>query len=85
MRRSAALAWVMVDFSYRNFNGTCASRILMAANLGLIDAIKAVRNPPDEDLASYLLPPEEQKRRKEKKLPPYGNNKEIQGRNPEKS
>ena len=85
VRRSAALAWVMVDFSYRNFNGTCASRILMAANLGLIDAIKAVRNPPDEDLASYLLPPEEQKRRKEKKLPPYGNNKEILGKDPEKS
>lgn len=76
IRRSAALAWVMVDFTYGNFKGTCASRILMAADLGLIDAIQIIRNPPDEDLASYLLPPEEQKRRKEKKLPPYGNNKE---------
>ena len=76
IRRSAALAWVMVDFSYGNFNGTCASRILMAADHGLIDAIQIIRNPPDEDLASYLLPPEEQRRRKENKIPPYGNKQE---------
>ena len=76
IRRSAALAWVMIDFTYGNFNGTCAARILMAADLGLIDAIQIIRNPPNEDLASYLLPSEEQRRRKENKIPPYGNKKE---------
>ena len=76
IRRSAALAWVMIDFTYGNFNGTCAARILMAADLGLIDAIQIIQNPPDEDLASYLLPPEEQRRRKENKIPPYGNKQE---------
>jgi hypothetical protein len=70
-RRSAALAWVLVDFTYNNFRGTCAIWIMMAANDGLIDAIQFIRNPPDEDWASYLLPPEEQQRRKQNKIPPY--------------
>jgi hypothetical protein len=44
---------------------------MMAADDGLIDAIQFIRNPPDEDWASYLLPPEEQQRRKQNKIPPY--------------
>ena len=75
-RRSAALAWVLVDFTYNNFRGTCAIWIMMAADDGLIDAIQFIRNPPDEDWASYLLPPEEQERRKQNKIPPYDKSSE---------
>ena len=64
-RRSGALAWVMVDFSYNNFNGTCAIWIMYASELGLIDAIQIRQDPPNEDLASYLLPPAEQKKWRE--------------------
>lgn len=65
VRRSAALAWVMIDFMYNNFNGTCAVWVIFASELGLIEAIQIRRNPPDEDLMTYLLPPEEQNKWRE--------------------
>ena len=33
-RRSAALAWVMVDFTYNNFNGTLRYGLLERHNMG---------------------------------------------------
>lgn len=45
-RRSAVLAWVLVDFCYDNATGSCAKWIIFAANLGLIEANKPVRVGP---------------------------------------
>ena len=55
-RRSAALAWVLVDFCYDNATGSCAKWIIFAANLGLIEANQLIADPP-EKLRGYLLPP----------------------------
>lgn len=72
IRRAAAIAWTMANCAYMSFNGTSAIWVVISANLGLIDAMQLMENPPDEDMASYLLSPEEQQRRKANHLPPYG-------------
>ena len=58
-KRSAALAWVLIDFSYNHATGSCAKWVLFAQRLGLLEAHQMVANPP-EKLRSYLLPPEQQ-------------------------
>ena len=56
-KRSAALAWVLIDFSYNHATGSCAKWVLFAQRLGLLEAHQIVANPP-EKLRGYLLPPE---------------------------
>lgn len=58
-KRSAALAWVLIDFSYNHATGSCAKWVLFAQRLGLLEAHQMVANPP-EKLRGYLLPPERQ-------------------------
>ena len=58
-KRSAALAWVLIDFSYNNATGSCAKWVLFAQRLGLLEADQMVADPP-EKLRGYLLPPEQQ-------------------------
>jgi len=58
-KRSAALAWVLIDFSYNHATGSCAKWVLFAQQLGLVEAHQMVADPP-EKLRSYLLPPERQ-------------------------
>ena len=58
-KRSAALAWVLIDFSYNHATGSCAKWVLFAQRLGLAEADQLVADPP-EKLRSYLLPPERQ-------------------------
>ena len=58
-KRSAALAWVLIDFSYNHATGSCAKWVLFAQRLGLLEAHQMVVNPP-EKLRGYLLPPERQ-------------------------
>ena len=58
-KRSAALAWVLIDFSYNHATGSCAKWVLFAQRLGLVEADQIVADPP-EKLRSYLLPPERQ-------------------------
>lgn len=58
-RRSAALAWVVIDFTYNNATGTCACWVAFAAQLGLAEAQQMIVDPP-EKLRGYLLPPERQ-------------------------
>ena len=58
-KRSAALAWVLIDFSYNNATGSCAKWVLSAQRLGLLEAHQIVADPP-EKLRGYLLPPEQQ-------------------------
>ena len=58
-KRSAALAWVLIDFSYNHATGSCAKWVLFAQRLGLLEAHQMVANPP-EKLSGYLLPPERQ-------------------------
>ena len=58
-KRSAALAWVLIDFSYDNATGSCAKWVLFAQRLGLLEADQMVTAPP-EKLRGYLLPPEQQ-------------------------
>lgn len=58
-KRSAALAWVLIDFSYNHATGSCAKWVLFAQRLGLLEAHKMVADPP-EKLRNYLLPPEHQ-------------------------
>lgn len=56
-KRSAALAWVLIDFSYNNATGSCAKWVLYAERLGLLEAHRIVADPP-EKLRGYLLHPE---------------------------
>ena len=58
-KRSAALAWVLIDLSYNHATGSCAKWVLFAQRLGLLEAHKMVADPP-EKLRGYLLPPEQQ-------------------------
>lgn len=58
-KRSAALAWVLIDFSYNHATGSCAKWVLFAQRLGLLEAHQMAANPPDK-LSGYLLPPERQ-------------------------
>jgi hypothetical protein len=58
-KRSAALAWVLIDFSYNHATGSCAKWVLFAQRLGLEEADQIVADPP-EKLRNYLLPPERQ-------------------------
>lgn len=58
-KRSAALAWVLIDLSYNHATGSCAKWVLFAQRLGLLEAHQMVANPP-EKLRGYLLPPERQ-------------------------
>lgn len=62
-KRSAALAWVLIDFSYNHATGSCAKWVLFAQRLGLLEAHQMVANPP-EKLRGYLLPPDRQKTEK---------------------
>ena len=58
-KRSAALAWVLIDFSYNHATGSCAKWVLFAQRLGLLEAHQLVANPPEKP-RGYLLPPERQ-------------------------
>lgn len=58
-KRSAALAWVLIDFSYNHATGSCAKWVLFAQRLGLLEAHQMFTDPP-EKLRCYLLPPEQQ-------------------------
>ncbi len=58
-KRSAALAWVLIDFSYNHASGSCAKWVVYAQMLGLLEAHKIIADPP-EKLRGYLLPPERQ-------------------------
>lgn len=58
-KRSAALAWVLIDFSYNHATGSCAKWVLFAQQLGLLEAHQVVSDPPKK-LRGYLLPPEQQ-------------------------
>ena len=58
-KRSAALAYVLIDFSYNHASGSCAKWVVYAQMLGLLEAHKIMANPP-EKLRGYLLPPERQ-------------------------
>lgn len=58
-KRSAALAWVLIDLSYNHATGSCAKWVLFAQRLGLLEAHQIVADPP-EKLRGYLLPPERQ-------------------------
>lgn len=58
-KRSAALAWVLIDFSYNHATGSCAKWVLFAQRLGLLEAHQMVADPP-ERLRGFLLPPERQ-------------------------
>ena len=58
-KRSAALAWVLIDFSYNHAIGSCAKWVLFAQRLGLLEAHQMVADPP-EKLRRWLLPPERQ-------------------------
>ena len=62
-KRSAALAWVLIDFSYNHATGSCAKWVLFAQRLGLLEAHQMVADPP-EKLRGYLLPPERQVKEK---------------------
>ena len=55
-KRSAALAWVLIDFSYNHATGSCAKWGVYAQMLGLLEAHKIMADPP-EKLRGYLLPP----------------------------
>ena len=55
-KRSAALAWVLIDFSYNHATGSCAKWVAYAQMLGLLEAHKIMADPP-EKLRGYLLPP----------------------------
>lgn len=55
-KRSAALAWVLIDFSYNHATGSCAKWVAYAKMLGLLEAHKIMADPP-EKLRGYLLPP----------------------------
>ena len=55
-KRSAALAWVLIDFSYNHATGSCAKWVVYAQMLGLLEAHKIMADPP-EKLRGYLLPP----------------------------
>jgi len=58
-KRSAALAYVLIDFSYNHATGSCAKWVVYAQMLGLLEAHKIVADPP-EKLRGYLLSPEQQ-------------------------
>ena len=58
-KRSAALAYVLIDFSYNHATGSCAKWVVYAQMLGLLEAHKIMADPP-EKLRGYLLPPEQQ-------------------------
>ena len=58
-KRSAALIWVLIDFSYDHATGSCAKWVVYAQWLGLLEAHQMVADPP-EKLRRYLLPPERQ-------------------------
>ena len=58
-KRSAALAWVLIDFSYSHATGSCAKWVLFAQRLGLLEAHQIVADPPAK-LRGYLLSPERQ-------------------------
>ena len=58
-KRSAALAYVLIDFTYNHYTGSCAKWVLSAQRLGLIEAHRMVADPP-EKLRGYLLPPDQQ-------------------------
>lgn len=58
-KRAAALAWVVIDFTYNNATGTCACWVAFAAQLGLAEAQQMMVDPP-ENLRGYLLSPEQQ-------------------------
>ncbi len=58
-KRSAALAWGLIDFSYNHATGSCAKWVLFAQRLGLLEAHQMVADPP-EKLRGWLLPPERQ-------------------------
>lgn len=55
-KRSAALAWVLIDFSYNHATGSCAKWVAYAQMLGLLEAHRIMADPP-EKLRGYLLPP----------------------------
>ncbi|MBQ8125149.1 MAG: hypothetical protein IJ173_04585 [Kiritimatiellae bacterium] len=55
-KRSAALAWALIDFSYNHATGSCAKWVVYAQMLGLLEAHKIMAGPP-EKLRGYLLPP----------------------------
>ena len=55
-KRSAALAWVLIDFSYNHATGSCAKWVVYAQMLGLLEAHKIMADPP-EKLRGYLLSP----------------------------
>ena len=59
-KRSAALAWVLIDFSYNHATGSCAKWVVYAQMLGLLEAHKIMADPP-EKLRGYMLSPEEQR------------------------
>lgn len=58
-KRSAALAWALIDLSYNHATGSCAKWVLFAQRLGLQEAHLMASDPP-EKLRGYLLPPERQ-------------------------
>ena len=58
-KRSAALAYVLIDFSYNHATGSCAKWVVYAQMLGLLEAHKIMADPP-EKLRGYLLSPEQQ-------------------------
>ena len=58
-KRSAALTWVLIDFSYNHATGSCAKWVLYAQRLGLVEADQIVADPPVK-LRPYLLPPKRQ-------------------------
>jgi hypothetical protein len=57
-KRSAALAYVLIDFSYNHATGSCAKWVVYAKMLGLLEAHKIMADPP-EKLRGYLQPPEQ--------------------------
>lgn len=59
-KRSAALAWVLIDFSYNHATGSCAKWVVYAQMLGLLEAHKIMADPP-EKLRGYLLSTEGQR------------------------
>ena len=59
-KRSAALVWVLIDFSYNHATGSCAKWVVYAQMLGLLEAHKIMADPP-EKLRGYLLSTEGQR------------------------
>ena len=47
-KRSAALAWVLIDFSYNHATGSCAKWVVYAQMLGLLEAHKIMADPPEK-------------------------------------